>query len=470
MVWLVLLASVALIVGAWFLIASRAIKVWVYTDFAFRRNHPDWPGLIESRFREVNRIYQRNGTGIRWKVVDSSQVDPTRNVPDIDGRRATMALHLDRPTDVFVILTGVQQGERTGSVSPFTRVAIVVDYANRSESLNARSLAHELANLFGAPRDPAWFQTLMDDKPGTDRFSAPTLAIIRRMRGYPFARGIDAIADGSWEKRALAAASEDGSPMARANALGHAHTVLGTALIGERKMGPALAHFRAAAAADPRNKGTHLNLAAAYARDGQYDKALVEAREGVRLAPDDPLAHRALGAILGRAHQPEAAVEELRTAIRLQPDNAQNQVLLGFEYASMFGHLDDAVTALEQAARADPDSHLARTGLEKAEALKQQLESALDAERAAVQDHPDDPDAHYRLAKLEARAGDIDHAILDMQKAAELRPDSAATHTELAEFYLVRGDTDTAWAEIGKVRALGTEPPASLLARLPAQK
>jgi Flp pilus assembly protein TadD len=61
-------------------------------------------------------------------------------------------------------------------------------------------------------------------------------------------------------------------------------------------------------------------------------------------------------------------------------------------------------------------------------------------------------------------------AIQDFQKAAELRPDDPATHTELAELYLNQGDTDTAWAEIRKARALGAEPPASLIARLPAQK
>jgi len=94
----------------------------------------------------------------------------------------------------------------------------------------------------------------------------------------------------------------------------------------------------------------------------------------------------------------------------------------------------------------------------------------IERERVVVHDHPDDPDAHYRLGKAEARAGDLKGAIHDFQKAAELRPDNAATHTELAELYLVQGDTDTAWAEIRKARALGSEPPQSLIARLPAQK
>ncbi len=113
------LASIAVIAGAWFFLRSRTIKVWVYTDYSFRVNHKDWPGLVDARFQEVNRTYQRDGTGVTWKVLDSSQADPTGSIPSIDARRASMSLHMDHPTDVYVLITGVQQGERTGSVTPF---------------------------------------------------------------------------------------------------------------------------------------------------------------------------------------------------------------------------------------------------------------------------------------------------------------------------------------------------------------
>jgi tetratricopeptide (TPR) repeat protein len=455
------LACIAAIAGVWYFSKSRTIKVWVYTDYAFRYNHPDWPGTIAARFHEVNRIYRSNGTGVLWKVLDSSQVDPTVNITGIDNRRANMALHFDRPTDVFVILTGVQQGSRTGSVSPFTRVAVAVDYPDKSDSGNGRLLAHELVHLFGATHDP--------EKLESDKFSPRTVALIRRMRNYPFQRGIDALADSAWDKTAFTAVSQDDFAT-QSNPMAHAHAVLGTAFLNERKIAAGLVHFRAAVEADPQNKVMRMNLAEALTRDGQYQKALEQAREAVRLAPDDALAHRALAALLGRNRQPEAALEEVQTAIRLEPNNPQNQVLLGYEYAAMFGHLDDAVAALQEAAREAPDSPMARNGLEQAQTLKARVEAEIEKQRAVLHDNPNDPDAHYRLAKAEARVGDLKDAIADMRRAAELRPDSAATHTELAELYLVSGDTATAWEEIRKVRALGTEPPSSLLARFPAQK
>jgi Flp pilus assembly protein TadD len=402
-------------------------------------------------------------------VLDSSQIDPVSDAPGLENRRANMALHFDRLTDIYVILTGVHEGTRTGSVSPFTRVAVVVDYPDKSEALNARLMAHELAHLFGAPYDPAWVESLMSEKPESSKFSARTIVLIKRMRNYPFALGIDGLSNPSWEKRALTATSQDDTA-AHVNAMAHAHTVLGTSLINERRMEPALVHFRAAVAADPQSMKMRLNLAEAYTRDGQYEQALVQSREAVRVAPNDALAHRALGALLGRNHQPEAALQELQTAIRLDPKSAENEVLLGIQYAGMFGHLDDAVSALQQAARVAPESPIAQMTLEKAEALKERVEKQIVSERARVQNNPNDPDAHYRLAKAEARDGDLQGAIRDFQKAAELRPSNASAHTQLAELYLVKGDPTNAWAEIRKARALGTEPPQSLIARLPPQK
>jgi tetratricopeptide (TPR) repeat protein len=463
------LAAAGLSVGAWLVLASREIKVWVYTDYAFRYSHQNWSPLVEARFQEVNRIYQRNGTGVRWKVLDSSQIDPTSNVPGIDARRANMALHFDRQTDIFLILTGVKQGDRTGSANPFTRVAVVIDYPEKSETVNSRILAHQLSHLFGSPNDPGDAKALLNDNPDNEKFSERTVAVIRRMRGYPFELGIDGLSDSSWEKKAFAAVSQE-DKAAPVNGVARGHLLLGTTLLNERRMNQALAHFRAAVEADPKSELMHLDLAEAYTRDSQYDKALVEAREAARLAPNDALAHRALGALLGRNGQPEAALQELRAADQMEPTNPQNKVLIGYEYAVMFGHLDDAVSALEEAARVDPNSEMAKKGLEKAQLLKVRVQQAIERGREVVKQHPDDADAHFRLGKAEARAGELKDAIRDFQKAAELRPDNASTHTELAELYLAQGDTSTAWEEVRKARALGSEPAPSLLARLPAQK
>ena len=463
------LAFAAAVAGSWFYFQSKVIDVWVYTDYAFRFNHPKWPATVEARFREVNRIYQRSRTGIRWKVLSSAEIDPTSDAPGIDSRRATMTLHMDRKTDIFVILTGVQEGTRTGSVSPFTRAAVIEDFPGKSELLNARMMAHELAILFGAPRDPAGFGKLIGEKPESGDFSDRTAELIRRMRDYPFALGIDGLSKGSWAKKALAALAEDDTAP-HDNPTAHAHTVMGTALLNERKSDLAAAQFLLAVKADPQNKIARLDLVEAYTRNAQDGLALAQGREVVKLAPGDAVSHRVLGALLARNHQPDAAVQEMQTAVRLDPGDADNQVLLGLQLTGMIGHFDDAIAAFDEALRIDPKSVRARAGLERTQALKQRVAFEVAKQRGLVQNNPNDPDANYRLAKAEAAAGDLKAAIRDFQKSAVLRPDNGSPHLELAELYLLTGNADTAWAEVRKARALGSEPPPALMSQMPAQK
>lgn len=465
---IIALVAVAVIFGAWFYFQSRVVKVWVYTDYAFRFQHSNWPALVDGRFREVNGMYHRGGTGVIWKVVDASQSDPTGSLPGIDARRANMVFHQDRQTDVYVILTGIREGNRTGSVNPFTNVAVIVDFPDQSETVNSGVLARELSHLFGVPQDPSLSQTFGGRQSELTSLSPKNAAIIRDMSAYPFAGGIEPLIHGPWANRAVAAIAQN-DPVSGVNPRFHAETVVATALLNERKRTEAIAHFQTAVQADPRNVMAHLNLAEAYGRDGQDNMAVEQAREVVRLAPDNPMAHRALGAMLGRSHQPDAALRELRLAAGMEQPNADTQTLIGAQLAVMYGHVDEAIAAFQQALSLNPNMVVAKEGLERAQLLKSKLASEVEKQHAAVQSNPNDPDAFYRLAKAEAYSGDFAAAIRDLQKSASLRPGSGTPHAELADIYLSRGDAGSAWDEVRKARALGTEPPPTLLARLPAQ-
>ena len=461
------LAFVLAIVGAWYFLQSTEITVWLYTDYAFRFNHQDWPTLVQRRFREANQIYQRSGANVRWKLVNSDRIDPVGNVRGIDNRRANLMLHFKEEATVAVVLTGVQEGERTGSTTPFTRASFVIDYPEESEAFNAKILATQLSLLFGAPRAAAELKTIKSQN--SNKLTPDSAAIVNAMCGYPFQGGIDGLLQSSWRDKAVAAiAAHDLAP--NTNPVAHAHTIVGTTLLNERKFEPALPHFELAAKLDPNNKTSHLNLAEAYTRNAQDEKAVPEVREVVRLAPDEPFAHRAMGAILGRTGRYEEAIKEIEIAIRMDPKDNASRVLLAMQLGKIPGRLDDAVSILQKAIEVDPGDVTAQEALKQAQQLKTAMADRIATLREVLKRDPNNPDVHYDLGKAEARLGDLNGAIRDLQKSATLRVNNGPAHLQLAELYIAKGEPEQAWGEVRKARAQGEDVPLSLIARLPPEK
>src|ERR1035441_7481468 len=90
-------AAVVAVAGyAFMLLRPRVIKVRVYSDYSFRRQHSNWSDLLESRFRDAALIFQQSGTGIRWKVLGSNSTDPTSNMATIDDRRSDLPQQGDK--------------------------------------------------------------------------------------------------------------------------------------------------------------------------------------------------------------------------------------------------------------------------------------------------------------------------------------------------------------------------------------
>src|SRR5271169_5290157 len=103
-------AAVAVVAAAAYALMRsrpRVIKVRVYSDYAFRLQHSNWPDLLESRFRDAALIFKQSGTGVQWQVVSSNGTDPTSNLVSLDGRRNVLPLQGDTKVDVLVSFTGL---------------------------------------------------------------------------------------------------------------------------------------------------------------------------------------------------------------------------------------------------------------------------------------------------------------------------------------------------------------------------
>ena len=252
------------------------ITVCVFTDPAFRQR-PNWREILNARLRAVSRIYVRQ-TGLQWKVTDAGLADPTVALGGLDARRAALARITAYPAALMLAITGLAEGTRTASVSPFSHVAMVVDNPQQTELQNTGGLAHELAHLFGAVHE-ADRNTLMADLPGGGSLSEATSAtfytrtatLIHTLRGYDFRLGVKALT-GSWDDRAIRALSEtlgglSGSPGRQA------HQILAAALQTDGEFIMALPHLEAAVKEDSKDIEARFALAVALERNGQMDLA-----------------------------------------------------------------------------------------------------------------------------------------------------------------------------------------------------
>jgi tetratricopeptide (TPR) repeat protein len=439
---------------------SREIGVCVYTDYAFRQR-PQWQELLANRFREVNRTFQN--TKVQWKMAGEASDDPTANMGGLNQRRIALRDRLECKADVAVSFAGLKEGRREGIVSPFSRVAIIMDYADKSEQDNTRALIRLFAVLFGAPIEPAGTGTVMTEPPEGDALSPKTVALVRELRDYNFAEGIDGLTP-EWEQRAVkalqaAAYEKSGSPGAQA------HRVVGTALVNELRAEKGVAHFREAVRIEPGNASLHAELAGALSQISEHAEAVKELAEAVRLEPKNALFHGAYAGQLAKQGDSEAALEEMRKAIELAPANPLFPISLG-TIAQNMGRSDEAVAAFQSALKISPDLPAARIGLERAEALKQKTQAEVAQRRLHAQKNPSDANAQYDVGVAEARAGNLDAAARAFERSATMKPTAGRSYAGLAMVHYLRGDYKAAWKAVNTARTEKFEPPASLISAL----
>jgi Flp pilus assembly protein TadD len=457
-------AAVAAAGCAFLLLRPRVITVRVYSDYSFRLQHSNWSDLLQSRFRDAALIFQQSGTGVKWKVLGSKDTDPTSDMPILDGRRSLLPNLGDNQAEVLVSFTGLREGDRIGSTNPFSRAAMVADFADRPESANTIILAQNLVRMFGADVDPAWVQSAATAAPQSVRFPPRVVTLIHQLRRYNFAAGVDGLLQGSWAQRAVDAIAQFDTT-ANSNHAAHAQQVVGIALLNDRRRAAAVVHLREATRLDPKNVALHVETALALSRNGQEADALPELAEAIRLEPNSAVLHQSLASLLIRLRRPEEAIEEIAIAARLDPKNATTQIVLAAAL-SQVGRLDATAAALHEALRLDPTSAAAARDLEQVARNKQAIEDEIAAQRPRVQQAPDDPDAHYRLGLAMAQSGDFQAGLRELRKSIELRPSYGPAHSESAAIYYQLEDYAAAWREVKESRALGSEPPAGLVAGL----
>jgi tetratricopeptide (TPR) repeat protein len=159
-----------------------------------------------------------------------------------------------------------------------------------------------------------------------------------------------------------------------------AHDSMGAELIGEGRIQEAMAHFQAAAAINPRDAFSQLDLGVCEKRQGNIKGAVERYETALRLSADTSLRATAfgnLGSIYRAAGDYVHARENYDSALGLQPDNKFALIGLGL-IAQKTGDLTHAAEFYSRAVEAEPSDAaylLLAQALEKA-GRPQQAETA----------------------------------------------------------------------------------------------
>jgi tetratricopeptide (TPR) repeat protein len=190
----------------------------------------------------------------------------------------------------------------------------------------------------------------------------------------------------------------------------------------------AAGHFEATLAAQPEASIVHAQLAIAYRRLGQLDKAAAQAAahgEGPVRFPD-PLISELTAANDGNANRIATALRALQEGRRA---------------------LVEAAEDFRQAAAADPRDVRAWLGLGQAQESLGDSVAAEASYRRAVEIEPGNPFARLKLGTLLAQRGARSDGIAELKMAARLRPDLKEARFNLANALAQEGRLAEAAAE-----------------------
>ena len=214
----------------------------------------------------------------------------------------------------------------------------------------------------------------------------------------------------------------------------YAHLNLGAAFYKEGRYEEALAAYRVAVAQRPNYAKVHVALGSALNKLRRFEEAETHLRRAIALNPQAENAHHHLGAALYEQGRYEEALEAIRVAVAQAPDFSQAHVNLGAILKAL-GRFEEAETHLRRAIALDPQVGDAYLNLGAALYEQGRYEEALEATRVAVEQASDFSQAHTNLGEILSKLGRYDEAMDALAQAMAL--DQSASQT--AELHFLMG-------------------------------
>jgi Tfp pilus assembly protein PilF len=169
------------------------------------------------------------------------------------------------------------------------------------------------------------------------------------------------------------------------------------------------------------NRVAHLQLGAAYARQGRYDDAAAQYRAALAIKARSVEANNNLGIVLAQAGRPDEAAASFRAALDISPDDARLHANLARTLRQM-GAIPEALHHYREALRLDPLAwdvamNLAWILATDADAAVRKSDEAIALAEGASRRTGRSPRALDTLAAAYAAAGRYDEAVVTAERA-----------------------------------------------------
>jgi tetratricopeptide (TPR) repeat protein len=189
--------------------------------------------------------------------------------------------------------------------------------------------------------------------------------------------------------------------------------------------------------------------------NGRVQQAAALLREVVKARPQLPDVRNLLSVALHRLGLRDEALNAVREAIRLNPDNSNYYCNLG-EMERQAGHLDAAANALNRAIAIDPDCVQAHNNMGIVQYDRREFSGAADSYRKAIALKPDHAEAYNNLGNALRALGQPNEAIVEYENAIEHRENYAEAYNNMGVMLREMQKFDE--AEMAFRRAVGFRP------------